>query len=94
MAGLLTGQNARLPGASRVIGAGRRPAVRAAAAGATAVALSGDRDQDAALGRRGLHQDRASIAYVQAGALVEPDAAAPAGCRLTSSWPSCRPSCS
>ena len=68
MAGLLAGQNARLPGASRVIGAGRRPPVRAAAAGATAVAMSGDRDQDAALGRRGLHQDRADIAYVQAGA--------------------------
>ena len=64
MAGLLAGQNARLPGASRVIGAGRSPAVRAAAAGATAVALSNDRDQDPALGRRGPHQDRADIACV------------------------------
>ena len=53
------------------------------AAGATAVALSGDRDQNAALGRRDLHQDRADIACVQVGALAEPDAAVPAR-RLTS----------
>ncbi len=79
---------------------------RAVAAGAIAVALSGDRDEDAALaaglngsepgpvpdficrpsaaamfaalGRRGLHQDRADITCVQISALAEPDAAAPA----------------
>ena len=55
---------------------------RAAAAGATAVALSRDRDPNAALGRRDLHQDRADIAYVQVGALAEADAAVPAR-RLT-----------
>ena len=32
----------------------------------------------AALGRRGLHQDRADITYVQISAPAEPDAAAPA----------------
>ena len=32
----------------------------------------------AARGRRGLHQDRADITYVQISALAEPDAAAPA----------------
>jgi hypothetical protein len=32
----------------------------------------------AALGRRGLHQDRAGITYVQISALAEPDAAASA----------------
>jgi NADPH:quinone reductase-like Zn-dependent oxidoreductase len=50
MSGFLAAQNARLLGATRVVGAGRsQPALdRAAAAGAQAVALSGDRDQDAA----------------------------------------------
>jgi NADPH:quinone reductase-like Zn-dependent oxidoreductase len=50
MAGLLAVQNARQLGASRVIGAGRNPAGldRAAAAGATTVALTGDREADAA----------------------------------------------
>jgi hypothetical protein len=32
----------------------------------------------AALGRRGLHQDRADLTYVQISAPAEPDAAAPA----------------
>jgi NADPH:quinone reductase-like Zn-dependent oxidoreductase len=50
MAGLLAVQNARELGAERVIGAGRNRAAldRAAAAGATAVALAGDREADAA----------------------------------------------
>ena len=50
MAGLLAVQNARELGAARVIGAGRNPAAldRAAAAGATTVALTGDREADAA----------------------------------------------
>jgi NADPH:quinone reductase-like Zn-dependent oxidoreductase len=50
MAGLLAIQNALILGAERVIGAGRAPAglERAAAAGATAVALTGDRDRDSA----------------------------------------------
>jgi NADPH:quinone reductase-like Zn-dependent oxidoreductase len=50
MAGLLAVQNARLLGAARVIGAGRNQAglQRAAAAGATTVALTGDQHADAA----------------------------------------------
>jgi NADPH:quinone reductase-like Zn-dependent oxidoreductase len=50
MSGYLAVQNARLLGAGRVIGAGRSPAGldRAAAAGAETVALTGDRDADAA----------------------------------------------
>jgi NADPH:quinone reductase-like Zn-dependent oxidoreductase len=50
MSGYLAVQNARLLGAGRVIGAGRSPAGldRAAAAGAKTVALTGDRDADAA----------------------------------------------
>jgi NADPH:quinone reductase-like Zn-dependent oxidoreductase len=50
MAGLLAVQNALVLGASRVIGIGRNPAglERAAAAGATTVVLTGDRDADAA----------------------------------------------
>lgn len=50
MAGLLAVQNARELGAARVIGAGRNPAAldRAAAAGAATVALTGDREADAA----------------------------------------------
>ena len=50
MSGFLAVQNARLLGAARVVGAGRsRPALqRAAAAGAQTVALTGDRDTDAA----------------------------------------------
>jgi NADPH:quinone reductase-like Zn-dependent oxidoreductase len=49
MSGFLAAQNARLLGAARVVGAGRsRPGLdRAAAAGAQAVALTGDRDADA-----------------------------------------------
>jgi NADPH:quinone reductase-like Zn-dependent oxidoreductase len=49
MSGFLAAQNARLLGAARVIGAGRRrPALdRAAAAGAHTVTLTGDRDADA-----------------------------------------------
>ena len=50
MSGYLAVQNARLLGTGRVIGAGRSPAGldRAAAAGAETVALTGDRDADAA----------------------------------------------
>ena len=50
MAGFLAAQNARLLGAARVVGAGRsQPGLeRAAAAGAQTVALTGDRDTDAA----------------------------------------------
>jgi NADPH:quinone reductase-like Zn-dependent oxidoreductase len=49
ISGFLAAQNARLLGAARVVGAGRsRPGLdRAAAAGAQAVALTGDRDADA-----------------------------------------------
>ncbi len=108
MAGLLAVQNAYLLGAATVIGAGRKPAGldRAAAAGATTVALTGDREEDAArlagalgggspglvldfvwagpaeamfsaLGRRGLQEDDADIAYVQIGALAGPEASVP-----------------
>jgi NADPH:quinone reductase-like Zn-dependent oxidoreductase len=50
MSGFLAAQNARLLGATRVVGAGRsQPALdRAEAAGAQAVALTGHRDQDTA----------------------------------------------
>ena len=50
ISGFLAAQNARLLGAGRVVGAGRSKAGldRAAAAGAQAVALTGDRDADAA----------------------------------------------
>ena len=50
MSGFLAAQNARLLGAARVVGAGRsKPALeRAAAAGAQTLALTGDRDTDAA----------------------------------------------
>src|SRR3984885_7140371 len=50
ISGYLAAQNARLLGADRVVGAGRSEAglSRAAAAGADAVALTGDRDTDAA----------------------------------------------
>jgi NADPH:quinone reductase-like Zn-dependent oxidoreductase len=54
MAGFLAAQNARLLGATRVIGCGRtKPGLdRAGAAGADIVALTGDRDTDAsAIGR-------------------------------------------
>jgi NADPH:quinone reductase-like Zn-dependent oxidoreductase len=49
MSGFLAAQNARLLGAARVVGAGRsKPGLeRAAAAGAQALALTGDRDTDA-----------------------------------------------
>jgi NADPH:quinone reductase-like Zn-dependent oxidoreductase len=49
MSGLLAAQNARLLGAARVVGAGRSPSglERAAAAGAQAAALTGDRAADA-----------------------------------------------
>jgi len=108
MAGILAVQNARVLGAARVIGAGRSPAGldRAAEAGATAVALTGDRETDAAslaqaldgtppslvldfvwgapaeamfaaLGRRGLGEDTADIAYVEIGALAGPEASVP-----------------
>jgi NADPH:quinone reductase-like Zn-dependent oxidoreductase len=50
ISGYLAAQNARLLGATRVIGAGRNPAglERAAAAGAQTIALTGDRATDAA----------------------------------------------
>ena len=50
MAGLLAVQHARLLGASAVVGAGRNPVAlaRAAELGARTVALSGDREADAA----------------------------------------------
>jgi NADPH:quinone reductase-like Zn-dependent oxidoreductase len=50
MAGLLAAQNARILGATRVVGAGRDPQGLAAAAnaGAATVGLSGDREQDSA----------------------------------------------
>ena len=49
MSGFLAAQNARLLGATRVVGSGRsQPGLRrAAAAGAQTVAISGDRDTDA-----------------------------------------------
>jgi NADPH:quinone reductase-like Zn-dependent oxidoreductase len=50
MAGMLAVQNARLLGAAQIMAAGRDPAGldRAAQAGATPVALTGDRETDAA----------------------------------------------
>ena len=50
MSGFLAAQNARLLGATRVVGCGRsQPGLdRAAAAGAQTVRLTGDRDTDAA----------------------------------------------
>jgi NADPH:quinone reductase-like Zn-dependent oxidoreductase len=50
MAGYLAAQHARLLGANRVVGVGRDPArlARAAAAGALTVALTGNREADAA----------------------------------------------
>jgi NADPH:quinone reductase-like Zn-dependent oxidoreductase len=109
MAGVLAVANARVLGATRVIGAGRNPAglARAAAAGATTVVLCGEREPDAAslasalagtapslvldfvwaapaeatflaLGRHGLEEDPADIAYVQIGALAGPEASLPA----------------
>jgi D-arabinose 1-dehydrogenase-like Zn-dependent alcohol dehydrogenase len=50
MAGYLAAQHARLLGAKRVVGVGRNPArlARAAALGVATVALSGDREADAA----------------------------------------------
>jgi NADPH:quinone reductase-like Zn-dependent oxidoreductase len=108
ISGFLAVQNARLLGATRVVGAGRSRAGldRAAAAGAHTLALTGDRDTDAgalaaalggdppglvldfvwgpvaetafaALGRRGLGEDRADIRYVQIGALAGAEAAVP-----------------
>jgi NADPH:quinone reductase-like Zn-dependent oxidoreductase len=109
MAGYLAVQNARLLGATRVVGAGRNPAglERAAAAGAETVALTGDTAADAsalaaaldgtapsvvldlvwgspaeaafqALGRQGLDEDSADIAYVQIGSGAGETAAVPA----------------
>ena len=109
MAGSLAVQNARALGAERVIGAGRdrERLQRLANAGAKTVALSGDRDADAAslanaletatpsivldflwgtaadaafvaLGRRGLDEDRANIAYVQIGQTAGANASVPA----------------
>jgi NADPH:quinone reductase-like Zn-dependent oxidoreductase len=59
MSGYLAAQNARLLGADRVIGAGRSEAglSRAAAAGADAVALTGDRETDAAAVAEALGED-------------------------------------
>jgi NADPH:quinone reductase-like Zn-dependent oxidoreductase len=59
MSGYLAAQNARLLGADRVIGAGRSEAglSRAAAVGADAVALTGDRDTDAAAIAEALGED-------------------------------------
>ncbi|HVR45321.1 MAG TPA: zinc-binding alcohol dehydrogenase family protein [Candidatus Binatia bacterium] len=109
MAGMLAVQNARILGATRVVGAGRdaQGLSDAAKAGATTVALSGDREREgatifqaleglspdivldflwgapaesgfAALGRRGLDEDRADISYVQIGAVAGSQAAVPA----------------
>jgi NADPH:quinone reductase-like Zn-dependent oxidoreductase len=109
MAGTLAVQNARALGAEHVIGAGRdrERLARLADAGAKTIALSGERDADAAslasaleaatpsivldflwgapaeaafvaLGRRGLDEDRADIAYVQIGAIAGADASVPA----------------
>jgi NADPH:quinone reductase-like Zn-dependent oxidoreductase len=109
MAGLLAAQNARILGATHVVGAGRDPQglSDAVTAGATTVALSGDREHDgaaivqalegtspdivldflwgsaaesafAALGRHGLEDDLADIAYVQIGAVAGAQAAVPA----------------
>lgn len=108
MSGSLAVQNARLLGATRVVGCGRsKPGLeRAADTGAQTLALTGDRDVDAhalarildgdapglvldfvwgpvaetafaALGRRGLSEDRADIKYVQIGALAGAEAAVP-----------------
>jgi len=108
MSGSLAVQNARLLGATRVVGCGRsKPGLdRAADTGAQTLALTGDRDADAhalarildgdapglvldfvwgpvaetafaALGRRGLSEDRADIKYVQIGALAGAEAAVP-----------------
>lgn len=108
-AGTLAVQNARVLGATAVVGAGRNPArlERAAQLGAKGVALTGDCDADAAalanalggvapsivldylwagaaetafaaLGRRGLDEDRADITYVQIGAAAGPHANVPA----------------
>ena len=56
MAGLLAAQNARVLGATRVIGAGRNPQglADAAAVGANPVALSGDRERDGSAIRNAL----------------------------------------
>jgi NADPH:quinone reductase-like Zn-dependent oxidoreductase len=109
MAGALAVQNARVLGAEQVIGAGRNRErlERIANIGAKSVALSGDRDADAAslasaletatptivldflwgtaaeaafvaLGRRGLDEDRANIAYVQIGQMAGANASLPA----------------
>jgi NADPH:quinone reductase-like Zn-dependent oxidoreductase len=109
MAGSLAVQNARVLGAEHVIAAGRdrERLQRLADAGAKTVALSGDRDADAAslataletaapsivldflwgtaadatfvaLGRRGLDEDRANIAYVQIGQIAGANASLPA----------------
>jgi NADPH:quinone reductase-like Zn-dependent oxidoreductase len=109
MAGSLAAQNARVLGAEHVIGAGRdrERLARLVNAGAKAVALSGDRDADAAalanalgdaapsivldflwgsaadaafvaLGRRGMDEDRADIAYVEIGQIAGANASLPA----------------
>jgi NADPH:quinone reductase-like Zn-dependent oxidoreductase len=109
MAGSLALQNARILGATQVVGMGRNRAglQRAATRGAKTVVLSEDLDGDAdalivalngsapsivldflwgvaaeaafaALGRRGLEEDRANIAYVQIGAMAGPQASLPA----------------
>jgi NADPH:quinone reductase-like Zn-dependent oxidoreductase len=109
MAGSLAVQHARILGSTHVVGVGRNRAglERAAKLGAKPVALTGDRDADAAalfdaldgaapdivldflwaaaaeatfiaLGRRGLDEDTANIAYVQIGAMSGPEASVPA----------------
>jgi D-arabinose 1-dehydrogenase-like Zn-dependent alcohol dehydrogenase len=109
MAGALAVAHARILGATQIVGLGRSPArlQHAATLGAKTVALTGERDTDAAalvdaldgaapsivldflwaaaaeaaftaLGRRGLEEDSANIAYVQIGAMAGPEAAVPA----------------
>jgi NADPH:quinone reductase-like Zn-dependent oxidoreductase len=109
MAGLLAVRNAGILGATRVVGVGRdaQSLPDAVKAGATTVALSGDRERDgaaisqalegsspdivldflwgapaesafAALGRRGLDEDRTDISYVQIGAVAGSHSAVPA----------------
>jgi D-arabinose 1-dehydrogenase-like Zn-dependent alcohol dehydrogenase len=109
MAGSLAVQHARILGAAKVVGLGRSPErlQHAAKLGSKTVALTGEREADAAalvdaldgaapsivldflwagaaeaaftaLGRRGLEEDTADIAYVQIGAMAGPEAAVPA----------------
>ncbi len=63
MSGYLAGQNARLLGATRVVGAGRNEAglARAAAVGVEPVSLSGDRETDASAIASALGEDTPAI---------------------------------